>query len=155
VVTTEVMIRACEERDLAGFDRLGGSDHLVYCRDQFARGPRAVTILVASDGDDAPVGKVHLDFEARADRREAELNAAAVARELQSEGIGTQLMLSAEALALEGGCRAIVLGVEDSNTRARRLYERLGYAAIDEADFQYTGAPVPNPGVWMRKELPC
>jgi RimJ/RimL family protein N-acetyltransferase len=53
------------------------------------------------------------------------------------------------------GFRAIVLGVEDSNPQARRLYDRLGYEAFAADDFKYLGAPVPNPGVWMRKELAC
>ncbi|HEY3550239.1 MAG TPA: 1,2-phenylacetyl-CoA epoxidase subunit PaaD [Gaiellaceae bacterium] len=152
-LTTAVTIRPCEERDLEGFERLGGSHHAEYCREQFARGSEELTILVAVDHDGVPVGKLHLDFDERADRQEAVLVAAAVAREARSRGIGTQLVLRAEELALERGCRAIVLGVEDFNPRARRLYERLGYAAFAVHDFRYAGAPVPNPGVWMRKEL--
>lgn len=154
-MTAAVRIRPCEARDLDHFERLGSAHHAEYCREQFARGPRAVTILVATDDDDVPVGKVHLDFEERADDEAAVLVAAGVAAGLRSRGIGTQLMLRAEELALERGLRAIVLGVEDFNPRARRLYERLGYVAFAVHDFRYAGAPVPNPGVWMRKELSC
>jgi ribosomal protein S18 acetylase RimI-like enzyme len=99
------------------------------------------------------VGKVHLDFETRAAEREAVLIAAAVVPERRSRGIGTALMTAAERLVRSRGYGAIVLGVEDSNPRARRLYERHGYRAFAKDEFKYVGAPVPNPGVWMRKRL--
>jgi ribosomal protein S18 acetylase RimI-like enzyme len=114
-----------------------------------------VTILVAVDDDDLPMGKLHLDFVTRAAHREAVLIAAAVNPKLQSRGIGTALMGAAEELVCSRGFGGIVLGVEDANPRARRLYERLGYEAFGSDDFKYVGAPVPNPGVWMRKELEC
>jgi ribosomal protein S18 acetylase RimI-like enzyme len=150
-----VAIRACEERDLDHFGAFGAAVHVDYCRDQFSRGRKAVTILVAVDEDDIPMGKLHLDFVTRAAHREAVLVAAAVKPELQSRGIGTALMGAAEDVVCERGFYAIVLGVEDFNPRARRLYDRLGYVAFASDDFKYVGAPVPNPGVWMRKELEC
>jgi ribosomal protein S18 acetylase RimI-like enzyme len=155
VVAQAVSIRACEERDLEHFGVLGAPVHLDYCREQFARGPDAVAILVAVDDEDLPLGKLHLDFVTRSARREAVLVAAAVRPELQSRGIGTALMGAAEELVCRHGFDGIVLGVEDFNPRARRLYERLGYVAFASDDFKYVGAPVPNPGVWMRKELEC
>ena len=153
MVAQTVTIRTCDESDLEHFERFGSSRHAQYCREQFARGGEALTILVATGDDGLPVGKLHLDFEERADRREAVLLAAGVAVELQSRGIGTQLMEQAEQLVLDRGWDTIVLGVEDFNPRARELYERLGYVACEPHDFAYEGAPVPNPGVWMRKEL--
>ena len=155
MVAQSVAIRTCEERDLERFDAFGAPVHVDYCREQFGRGPEAVTILVAVDDADVPIGKLHLDFVTRAARREAVLVAAAVRLELQSRGIGTALMGAAEELVCSRGFVAIVLGVEDFNPRARRLYERLGYQPFASDDFKYVGAPVPNPGVWMRKELEC
>jgi len=155
VVAQQVAIRACEERDLDSFDALGGEQHVEYCRQQFGRGSHALAILVAVDESDAPIGKLHLDFEARAARHQAVLVAASVTPELQGRGIGTALMNAAEYFVCSRGLGAIVLGVEDFNPRARRLYERLGYEAFASDDFKYVGAPVPNPGVWMRKELEC
>jgi ribosomal protein S18 acetylase RimI-like enzyme len=134
---------------------MGGPTHVQRCRDEFGRGQEALAILVAVGSDDTPVGKVHLDFQARAGEGIAILMATAVAPELQGEGIGTQLMHAAETLACGRGYESIVLGVEDSNSDARRLYERLGYEAVGVGDFPYTGAPTPNPGVWMRKDLEC
>jgi ribosomal protein S18 acetylase RimI-like enzyme len=155
VVTQTVTIRPCEERDLGRFDALGSPQHAEYCREQHARGAEALAILVATDERDRPVGKLHLDFETRARDGAAVLIAAAVAPELRGRGIGTALVNAAEELVCSRGFGAIVLGVEDWNPRARRLYEHLGYNAFASDEFTYLGAPVPNPGVWMRKELRC
>jgi ribosomal protein S18 acetylase RimI-like enzyme len=155
VVIQAVPIRLCEERDLEHFHALGGSDHVRYCREQFARGPQACTILVATDEHDAPVGKVHLDLETRATTGEAVLVAAAVRSDRQGNGIGTALMAAAEEHVCSSGLDSIVLGVEDFNPGARRLYERLGYDEFARDEFKYVGAPIPNPGSWMRKELVC
>ena len=155
MVAQAVAIRPCEERDLESFHALGSEHHVQYCREQFGRGSRALAILVAVDEDDVAVGKLHLDFESRGAGEAAVLVAAAVRTELQGRGIGTALMGAAKELVCGRGLGRIVLGVEDSNPRARRLYERLGYEAFATDDFKYVGAPVPNPGVWMRKELEC
>jgi ribosomal protein S18 acetylase RimI-like enzyme len=155
VVTQAVAIRPCEERDLERFAAFGSEQHVAYCRDEFGRGADALRILVAVDENDAAVGKLHLDFEGRAADRSAILTAAGVRPELRRRGFGTALMHAAEELVCSRGFAAIVLGVEDSNPDARRLYERLGYEAFATDDFKYLGAPVPNPGVWMRKELEC
>jgi ribosomal protein S18 acetylase RimI-like enzyme len=155
VVTQAVSIRPCEERDLRHFGKLGSARHVQYCRDEYARGPEALAILVAVDADDVPVGKVHLDFETRAAEGVAVLLAASVHPPLRGVGIGTELMHAAEALSCVRGYHTIVLGVEDSNPDARRLYDRLGYRVLAAGDFPYAGAPTPNPGVWMRKDLSC
>ena len=50
-------------------------------------------------------------------------------------GIGTKLMETAEAYAMEIGIPAIVLHVEKSNESAFRFYERLGYTIFrDDGD---------------------
>jgi ribosomal protein S18 acetylase RimI-like enzyme len=150
VVTAEqVRIRACEERDLEHFGVFGSDIHVQYCRDEFAQTGKV--ILVAVSEDDVPVGKIHVHLDHADDT--VWFEAAAVARPLQRQGIGTSLVRAAEALATERGYGSVELGVEDSNPQARRLYERLGYRSVARNDFQYVGAPVPNPGVTLRKEL--
>ncbi|MFC8721969.1 GNAT family N-acetyltransferase [Kitasatospora sp. NPDC057198] len=52
---------------------------------------------------------------------------------LQSCGIGTLLIRSAEQRITARGLTAAELGVEESNPRARALYERLGYRAFGRA----------------------
>jgi len=49
--------------------------------------------------------------------------------ELQSLGLGSYLVREAERRIRLRGLRWAILGVEDNNPRARRLYERLGYQA--------------------------
>ena len=130
MVTQSVVIRICEERDLEHFDVFGTPQHVDYCREQFARGAGALTILVAVDEHDAPVGKLHLDFETRAGRGEAMLIAAGVRPDLRSRGIGTALMDAAEEWGRRKGA---VVAVTDTNLRspisvpfytARMGYER-------------------------------
>ena len=149
VTAAQVAIRLCEARDLDHFGAFGSDLHVQYCRDEFAHAREV--LLVAVSGDDVPVGKIHVHLDHSPDA--VWLEAAAVARPHQSQGIGTSLVRAAEALAAERGYAIAELGVEDSNPRARGLYERLGYRSIARHDFRYTGAPVPNPGVVMRKEL--
>ncbi len=144
----QVRIRPCRARDLDHFD-VFGTGHVPYCYEEFARS--TVEILLAVSEDDQPVGKIHVHFEHRDGA--VWLEAAAVAKPFRDRGIGTSLVRAAEALAGERGYGTVELGVEDSNPGARRLYERLGYRSVARNDFQYVGAPVPNPGVTMRKEL--
>jgi ribosomal protein S18 acetylase RimI-like enzyme len=150
VVTAErITVRPCEERDLDHFGAFGSDLHVEYCHGEFAHARKV--ILVAVSEDDVPVGKIHVHL----DHAEGTvwLEAAAVARPQQGQGIGTTLVGAAEALAIERGNRTVELGVEESNPGARRLYDRLGYRPVARNDLQYLGAPVPNPGVTMRKEL--
>ena len=121
-LTERVTIRACEPRDLAHFESFSSAPHLQYCRDEFARG-EALAILLAVDADDRPVGKLHLDFEVKADERVAVLLAAVVAPSLRGRGIGSELMHAAEGLVRDRGFGIVELGVEDNNPDARRLYD--------------------------------
>jgi ribosomal protein S18 acetylase RimI-like enzyme len=151
MVTTTFTVRPCEERDLAWFGRFGGERHVEFCRESFARPD--VLILVAVDDDDVPIGKLHVDLGAKADERVAVIVAACVTPELRSRGVGTKLIRKAEGLAGRHGFPVVEIGVTDSNPDARRLYDRLGYAVVSQSDFRYEGGPVPNPGVWMRREI--
>lgn len=48
----------------------------------------------------------------------------------RGRGIGNALLARAEAYAREQGVASLGVGVMDANRDARRLYERLGYAAV-------------------------
>jgi len=148
VTAEQLTVRPCAARDLDHFGAFGSERHVQYCRETFESG---VPILVAVDSNDVPVGKLHVRIDA--EREAALIEAAGVAPELRGRGIGTALVRAAEAFASENGFTAAELGVEDTNPAARRLYERLGYHSVARMDFVYDGAPRPNPGVLLRKEL--
>jgi len=61
------------------------------------------------------------------------LHGLVVAGELQGKGIGTQV-LTMLASTYSGRMQTIELGVHESNTGARRLYERLGYQTVRYID---------------------
>ena len=104
-----ITVRPCEKRDLDHFGAFGSDLHVAYCRGEFAHAGKV--ILVAVSEDDVPLGKIHVHL----DRAEGTvwLEAAAVAKPLQGQGIGTTLVHAAEALAAERGYRTVELGVED------------------------------------------
>ena len=56
----------------------------------------------------------------------AHVSVLAVAREAEGRGVGTALMLHAEAWARARGHARMTLNVFEGNNRARRLYERAG-----------------------------
>lgn len=66
------------------------------------------------------------------------VEALAVVPALWSRGIGTALMQSAESEALQRGHQRIGLAVGLENTRARALYEGLGYRDAGYAPFEVT-----------------
>lgn len=72
------------------------------------------------------------------------VNVLAAYPEYRGQGLGTELLAIAETLAKDAKCRGLSLIVSDSNTGARRLYERHGYAEfatrpIIKEDWQHTG----------------
>ena len=61
---------------------------------------------------------------------EAELLNIAVAASHRRQGLGDKLMTHALSLAKSRGVKAVYLEVRESNTPARRLYEKYGYIAL-------------------------
>jgi ribosomal protein S18 acetylase RimI-like enzyme len=64
---------------------------------------------------------------------------------LQSCGIGTILLRAAEQRILARGLHRAELGVEESNPRARALYDRVGYVAYGRAPIPGTRRPPTDP----------
>jgi GNAT superfamily N-acetyltransferase len=91
-----------------------------------------------------------------------ELNGITVAPALQSHGIGTQLIRKAETLVRARGIARVGLAVGLANSRARSLYERLGYSSWDHGSFEVSWEAPDHPMgresetcVYMLKELPA
>lgn len=72
-----------------------------------------------------PVAKGGIDYSK--EEEAGELYQLATHPKLQSLGLGTRLIEEAESRIRRRGLQWAVMGVEDSNPRARALYERLGY----------------------------
>ena len=95
-------------------------------------------ILVAWVGDESIVGFVQL-YPAFSSVRMGPiwiLNDLYVQRDWRGLGVGQKLMDEARILAVKNGCIALELATEKTNTHAKRLYEKLGYA-LDETFDHY------------------
>jgi ribosomal protein S18 acetylase RimI-like enzyme len=132
---TGVAIRLCTRSDILALrDDYATSD---FAGEHFQLPPDAhadINFLVAFVAGD-PVGHLHLKWTGNDDpavRNRVpgvpELNNIGVwPPHLQSHGIGSALVVSAESVITRCGHNKVGLGVETKNARARRLYERLGY----------------------------
>jgi ribosomal protein S18 acetylase RimI-like enzyme len=133
-----LLIDDLTEEDLPSLGWSGDRAHLVSVRSQLERmAAGEVEYLVARAPDGTPIGKAGVDLAVTP--RRGVLWQIAVHPDLQGLGIGTALIAACEARARARGCREAALSVELVNPRARELYERLGYVAVDERD---TGWPV-------------
>ena len=65
------------------------------------------------------------------------LDDCSVAEPFRGRGIGSRLLAEAESYARSLGLPLLVLHVEKSNARARRLYRRLGYLDAGERDSRF------------------
>ena len=79
--------------------------------------------------DDAVLGVVvvRLREELLSHQPSAHLEVLCVAAEIEGRGIGKALIYAAEEAAREAGARTMTLHVFATNTRARSLYDKLGY----------------------------
>ncbi|MFI8434472.1 GNAT family N-acetyltransferase [Streptomyces sp. NPDC079020] len=116
--------------DLASCGWSGSAHHLAVVAEQLARVRLGeVDYLAVCPDTDIPVAKGGVDYAVK--RGVGTLWQLAVHPALQSCGIGTFLVGAAEQRIRARGLRHAELGVEESNPRARVLYERLGYVAFD------------------------
>jgi GNAT superfamily N-acetyltransferase len=105
-----------DEAFLAGVRRLIGTDHTEY--------------LLAAVGDGPPVGvaQVRYRHSVWASADDCWLEDLFVAEEARGGGLGRAIVETVLVRARERGCRRVELDVDDANTSARALYEKLGFA---------------------------
>jgi len=110
---------------LPGMAWSGDVLHLDVMREQLldTEIPSDTLAICTPDGQAVSKGFVTHDLDAR----ESTISQLATHPSLQSLGIGTYLISSIEDRIRERGSLKASLGVEHTNTRARRLYEKLGY----------------------------
>jgi RimJ/RimL family protein N-acetyltransferase len=161
-----VEVRQCTESDLAALvAREPDPARRLFEVERYEAQERGeCALLLAWDGDTV-VGRVRLRWWSKyvevldALGEFPEINA--LDAWPQGQGIGTQIVVACEQVASERGDKQVGIGVEITNTGARRLYERLGYEpwgdVIDEwnevdADGNVT-AEHHDPCVYLTKNI--
>ena len=110
-------------------------------RDRFSRSalrrlilsPAAETLVAPQAG--RPLGYVAILF--RKGARVGRIYSVAVAPDAAGRGFGPALLAAAEGAARRHGANRLRLEVRSSNVAARRLYERAGFAVLDERPGYY------------------
>jgi GNAT superfamily N-acetyltransferase len=132
-MSAEVEIRRGSADDLIVLVAVLGERH--WFTDRLARQQRGGGVLLVAWLEGRPVGEVFLEYEPATEpevRRHLpgvpRLDHLEVVGPLWGRGIGTALIRAAEDTARQLGHEQIALGVGLDNLKARRLYERLGYA---------------------------
>lgn len=125
VVVLPLSVRDLTDDDLQSI-WWSGPLHLTHVAKELRRAD--VDYLAACGPAGLPLGKCGIDYAKHPGA--GTLFQFDVAPALQSCGIGTALARAAEQRILARGLHRAELLVEESNPRGRRLYERLGYAAV-------------------------
>jgi ribosomal protein S18 acetylase RimI-like enzyme len=107
---------------------IAAADHRILL-DALHRPEGSTSILVASAGEPGLLGYVFSS--SRTDyftgERHGHVEVLTLAPEAEGRGLARRLMEAAESWALGRGYRRMTLNVFATNTRARGLYDRLGY----------------------------
>ena len=156
----DVAIRPAERDDLPQLEWYGHQRHLrPHIEEVLDRRERGETELLVATANEFAIGRVGIDFTRRPER--AVLWSFAVIPHLQRLGVGTALVVAAEAVARSRGFALTELDVDKDNPDAQRLYERLGYGVVGEDRSRWTYVDdsgrtvVVEDDEWvLRKELP-
>jgi ribosomal protein S18 acetylase RimI-like enzyme len=129
-VVVPLIVRDLTIDDLPSCAWSGSALHLASIATMLERTRRGeADYLAACPPSGLPVGVGGIDY--MENPGAGTLKQLSVLGALQSCGIGTVLIRSAEQRILARGRDWAELGVEESNPRARALYTRLGYVAYD------------------------
>lgn len=152
----ELIIRPCTREDLRALEWDGAyRDDRILIDTVFKRASAgAMGMLVAEIGGTL-VGQIWIDFARKPGI--AILWALRVVPSWRRHGIGTLLIDAAERSARRAGARATELGIEDDNSRARSLYEGLGYRRVGReiAVDSVTGEPLGFELDVLRRSIPA
>ncbi|MFF9340774.1 GNAT family N-acetyltransferase [Streptomyces sp. NPDC014773] len=127
-VTTRVTVRDLLPQDLPACTWSGTATHLRHVERELTRAAAGeVDYLAVCTPANLPVAIGGIDYQVSPEA--GTLWQLAVLPALQSCGLGTLLVRAAEQRIRHRGLRTAELAVEEDNSRARALYERLGYVA--------------------------
>jgi ribosomal protein S18 acetylase RimI-like enzyme len=159
-VVMTLLVRDLIPEDLPSCAWSGSALHLVSVARELDRARRGeVDYLAACPPSGLPVAVGGIDYAENPGA--GTLYQLSVHPALQSCGIGTIFIQAAEQRILARGLHRAELGVEESNPRARALYDRLGYVAYGRAPDSWdeqapdgTIARYETMCTQMRKQLP-
>jgi GNAT superfamily N-acetyltransferase len=134
-VPLELKIRPCASHDLPQLEWFGlYTDHRQLIEDAFRRQQLDEVMMWVADLGGFPVGQAWLDLSDRAADSVGVIWSVRVLPLLRNPGIGTRLMIAAEQFLCDRGYRWTELTVDQHESRARRLYERLGYRSAGSTE---------------------
>ena len=123
--------------DLPAITWSGSATHMESVAGKLAKvASGSVEYLVARAPSGQPIAKACIDYSEHPGA--GTLTQLATLSELQGYGIGTRIIEAAEARIRQHGQHMAIMGVEDSNPRARALYERLGYKPTGREKVSWT-----------------
>ena len=136
-VRSEFQVSELTAEDLPAIAWSGSPTHLAHVAHELRRAAVGeVAYLAVRDQQGSPVAIGLVDFVRRADG--PEIRQLATRPDLQGMGLGSLLIAEAESRIASSLRRWAVIGVEQENARARRLYERLGYEAYERETDSWT-----------------
>ena len=96
--------------------------------DGLRRHPTTLIFLAYVQGQAAGIATCFVGFSTFFARPLLNIHDFAILPQHRDRGLGRRLLRAVEAKALELGCCKITLEVQENNARARRVYERAGFA---------------------------
>jgi ribosomal protein S18 acetylase RimI-like enzyme len=155
-VTLPVVIRPCREEDLPALEWFGlFAPHRALIRRVFEQHLRGEACMLVAEVNGEPAGQLWIEPDPGC-APSAEIWAVRVLPCLQGRGIGGRLVAAAESLLRERGYARAGIAFERDNPRARRWYERLGYACAGAVEARDRPGLAPENGrtQWhLSKEL--
>ena len=146
-LTVPIGFRLCREEDLRALEWMGlYTHHREIIEEAFAAQGRGEALMFHAVAGGFPVGQAWISFTGHGSPERPFIWAVRIFPALQGAGLGSRLMTEAERWIAARGAQEAELGVEWSNVRARRFYERLGYRPVGERrdliDYSFEGYPM-------------
>lgn len=155
-----IEIKLCSEADLAMLNKAipaPGYHEKRFAMQQYGKGSY---LLAWQNG--VPVGHLLIKWEGSGPQVNEhladvpELNAIGVwPPQRRSQGIGRQLIDKAEAMVREKGFKRVALAVETDNSRAKELYEKLGYKDWGHGEYFDAWTEKAKNGEEVQHKDPC
>jgi GNAT superfamily N-acetyltransferase len=148
----EVHVRVATFSDIDMLGEALGPGHRDFFHSRFPLQVAGLGLILIAYRDTRPLGAVFISWD-DADEPEIREHLAQVpmifhlhvARPHRGKGVGRQLLREAENWLRKLGFDRVLLGVDKSNDKARRLYLRLGYVQPAEPELSDLGSAV-EPG---------